>query len=90
MKHACITQMVRLGQTLQEQQFYAYLNAYGVTSVAKVQLVFVDMEGLPGYTALLLACKYKVPTKTWVWPITCIFGQNTVWPYFVCPYFNVE
>eukprot|EP00884_Botryococcus_braunii_P007907 jgi/Botrbrau1/17117/Bobra.0157s0019.1 len=65
-----VQKIIASGQYTTEQEFYDFLKAYGVTSVAKVQLIYVDMAGLPGYTAVLLACKYKIPTRTWAYAVT--------------------
>jgi hypothetical protein len=54
---------------MQLGDFYLFMKQYGVDQfVDKVERIFVDVAGWPGYTSLLLACSYNVPSKAWVSP----------------------
>jgi hypothetical protein len=52
---------------MQVEDLYARLTVLGVRDyVDKAEVIYVDIAGLPGYTALLLGCLYKIPLQTWV------------------------
>jgi hypothetical protein len=64
---------------LQVDEFYSKLEELGVRSyVDKAELVYVNIEGLPYYTALLLECQYEVPTRTWVCLPSLLITWRTV------------
>jgi hypothetical protein len=59
--------MIVVFVAMQVEDLYARLTVLGVREyVDKAEVIYVDIAGLPGYTALLLGCLYKIPLQTWV------------------------